>query len=174
MIQLCTESTLKEGKSTAKAVTPTVLGSQTFPQRALQSEKSGQREIFLAASESQQSAQLLFPFACYDQRFFEDLKIRLERSKEYQRIQKSVIYQYGSQSMWLELTMKPNKKNLWGFCFAFNSLIEQQPSIINIRFVGHRINLTAEVFARLVCQFDYFHLRNIISQYSISKISNLI
>lgn len=122
--QLCTESTMKEDKSTVRAVTPTVLGSQTFLQRALQSDKPGQREVFLAASESQQSAELLFPCACYDKRFFEDLKI--ERSKEYQRIQKSITYQYSSQSMWLKLTMRPNK-NLWVFCLAFNSLIEQQP-----------------------------------------------
>lgn len=79
---------MKEDKST---VTLTVLGSQTFLQRALQSDKLGQREAFLAASESQQSAELHFPYACYDQRFFEDLKIKLKRSKEYQTIQKSVI-----------------------------------------------------------------------------------
>lgn len=77
---------MKEDKSTVRAVTSTVLGSQTFLQSTLQSDKPGQREVFLAASESQQSAELLFLCGCYDKKFFEDLKI--ERSKEYQRIQK--------------------------------------------------------------------------------------
>lgn len=73
-----------------RAATPTVWGSQTFPQRALYSDKPGQREVFLAASESQQLVKLVFPCASYNQRFFEDLEIRLERSTEYQRIQKSI------------------------------------------------------------------------------------
>lgn len=71
-----------------RAVTLAVLGIQTFLQRALSSDKPGQREVFLAASQSQKLQELLLPCA-YDQRFFEDLKIRLERNIEYQRFHKS-------------------------------------------------------------------------------------
>lgn len=80
---------LNENKSTARAVTPTVPGSQIFPQRAAIRQTRPKGSISVIPIPAERRVTFFSPSASYDQRFFEDLKIRPEGSR-VSRFQKTI------------------------------------------------------------------------------------